>query len=119
MNSRIDSLYAGVQRPEPRNRALEIINSAANEYNFLRGRLKPDQSINLICTVGGREYEVTEIDSPKIDVVKIQAKTDDGYIIITAPVEQICFATIIFKKINDEPPREIGFHTTMQPKQQD
>jgi hypothetical protein len=35
---------------------------------------------------------------------------------LTAPVEQIAFDIIIAKKVNDEPPREIGFKIDQSPK---
>jgi hypothetical protein len=67
---------------------MEIVNLAACEYNFYRIRLKPDQSINLICTIFGKVYEVTSLDSQKIDIVEVKIKTDGRYIFITASVEQ-------------------------------
>ena len=114
MNSKIDSSCFEPERPEPRNRAIEIISSTRMEYDWLKNHLNPDESINLICTVGGRDYDVVLIDSPKIDVVQIQATTEGGLVCVVSPVEQVCFTTIISKKVNDDPPREIGFHTTMK-----
>jgi len=98
-------------RQEPRNRADEIITRVDNEYKRLVSRLKPDQSINMICTIGGRDYDVFRASSPKIDIISVDSRDDDGnFFSIIAPVEQIFFTTMISKKINDEPPREIGFH---------
>jgi len=117
--NKLDSLRDSFLPPEPRNRAMEIVTEAANEYKSMSERLKPDQAINLICSVGGTDYDVMSLYSPKIDVVCIHCKTNECEVFITAPVEQVCFTTIISKKVNDEPPREIGFHASMQSKKQD
>ena len=88
---------------------MEILTETANEYKWMSDRLKPDQSINLICTIGGTDYDVISLWSPRIDVVCIESKTEEGHFFITAPVEQPFFTTIISKKVNNDPPREIGF----------
>ena len=91
---------------------------AAGDYNFYRTRLKPDQSINLLCTVGGMKHYPNNISSPDIDIIEIRVQNDDTVIFITAPVEQVTFSTVISKKVDNSPPREIGFHTTMESKKQ-
>jgi len=56
----------------------------------------------------GSDYDVLSLGPPKIDIVVIEAKTDDEKISITAPVEQVCFTAIIStKKANGELPREV------------
>jgi hypothetical protein len=96
--------------PKPRNRAMEIINDTINEYDFLKTELKPDQSINLVCYVGGAVFEVFSVSGYEY-FMNIRTKDGNGDVhIITAAIEQIAFDIVITKKVNKEPPREIGFH---------
>jgi hypothetical protein len=98
-----------------RNRAQEILHMVAGEYKWRADELKPGQSINLVCTFGGRELDVISFFSPQIDVVCIEAKDESGDLLnITAPVEQVCFTVILFNKASDKPPREIGYKSIME-----
>jgi hypothetical protein len=111
MNPLESSLRSGVQiaRPEPKNRGGDIFNRALGEYNYLRTQLKPDQSINLVCLIQGAIFDVYQVTANP-DFYQISAKDDDGDIhIITMPVEQVAFDIIISKKVNNDPPREVGF----------
>ena len=102
--------------PQLIDRAKEIIHDAATEYRLIKTQLKPDQTINLVCTVAGVEYDVYRLGA-RSGIVEIDTQTEDSVIRIKCPVEQVSFAIIISKKVSDEPPREIGFHAIMEPDQ--
>jgi hypothetical protein len=102
-----------IRIPQILDRAKEIVHDAATEYRLIKSQLKPNQTINLICTVAGVEYDVYRLGA-RNGIVEIDTQTEDSAIRIKSPVEQVSFAIIISKKTSDEPPREIGFHTMME-----
>lgn len=92
-----------------KKRADEIFQATFREYNFQKVRLKPDQSINLVCYIGGSVFDVFSVGA-RDHFFEVKAEDEDGKIhVVTTPVEQIAFDIIISKKVNEEPPREIGF----------
>jgi hypothetical protein len=102
-----------IRLPELLDRAKEIVHEAALEYRLIKSQLKPNQTINLICTVAGVEYDVYRFGG-RNGIVEIDTQTADSAIRIKCPVEQVSFAIIISKKVSGEPPREIGFHAMME-----
>ena len=104
--SRIDTPV----RPVQINRAEEIAAEAVGQYEALKGKLTKEQSINLICVVGGVRYDVFSIGYGN-QYVQLKAETKSGEVhIITAPIEQVAFDVIVSNKTSNKPPREIGFH---------
>lgn len=104
--SRIDTPV----RPVQINRAEEIAAEAVAQYERLKGKITKEQSINLICIVGGIRYDVFSIGHGN-HYVQMKAKTKSGEVhVITAPIEQVAFDVIISNKTSNKPPREIGFH---------
>jgi hypothetical protein len=79
-----------------------------SEYKFLKKEIPPDKSINMICIVGGKEYDVYRIGGHD-DIVEIDTENERGALRMWCPIEQISFAVIISPKTSKEPPREIGF----------
>jgi hypothetical protein len=90
------------------DRAEEVTHNVVSEYKFYSARLKSDQAINLICTVGGSQYDVNSI-SAENGMVYIESSTKESWIKLTCPFGQISFAIIISAKISDERPRKIGY----------
>lgn len=102
--------------PKPKQRANEIFQHTIGHYNYLKTQLKPDQSINLVCYLGSTVFDVYRVSATE-HFYEITSRDPDGTLhIVTASVEQIAFDIIIAKKVNDEPPREIGFKIDQSPK---
>jgi hypothetical protein len=111
------SSYAAPRPPQPKQRANDIFNSAIGEYEHVKTQLKPEQSVNFVCYIGGGIFDVYSVTASG-HYFEIRAKDGGGNIhIITVPVEQIAFDIIVSKKVNDEPPREIGFKPLDAPTQ--
>jgi len=91
------------------DRAKELCHDVASEYRYIKSTLKPDQTINLSCTVGGVEYDVYSLGG-RNGVVRIDTQIEGAVVLIRCPVEQVSFFITISKKTSDKPPREIGFH---------
>ena len=97
-------------KPESKNRAQELVQFARREYNAQKDLLEPDESINLVCLIGGVKYDVY-VMGVEGDFVWVNSQTEEAdFFGMIAPVEQVSFATIVYKKKSDKPPREIGFH---------
>ncbi|MGA3266358.1 MAG: hypothetical protein ABSE16_06015 [Verrucomicrobiota bacterium] len=94
--------------PARRERAKEIFGDVISEYNMRKRGLKPEQSINLVCLIGGGVFDVYSV-AAKDDFIEIVGKSGEHLHIITAPIEQVAFDIIISKTTTAEPPREIGF----------
>ncbi|MGA9452083.1 MAG: hypothetical protein WBW41_12160 [Verrucomicrobiia bacterium] len=95
--------------PKPKHRGHEMVSETVGEYDRLRGQLKEGESINLVCLIGNRSFDVFMVGTHD-DFLEIRAKDKAGdWHVIMTPVEQISFDIIISKKISDEPPREIRF----------
>lgn len=109
---KLAGLATGIQRPsfpKPKKRANDIFQNAIGEYKLLKTQLKPEQSINLVCLIGGKTFDVFAVTASD-HFVEVRSQDESGDVhIITAPVEQIAFDTIVSKKTSDTPPREIGF----------
>jgi hypothetical protein len=115
MNSfeqKLAGIATGIQRPsfpQPKKRANDIFQNAIGEYKFLKTQLKPEQSINLVCLIGGKTFDVFSVTASD-HFVEIKSQDEYGDVhIITAPVEQVSFDIIVSKKTSDAPPREIGY----------
>jgi hypothetical protein len=78
------------------------------EYRLQKGGLKPDQFINLVCTVGGVEYDIYSIGARE-GILEIDTQFEKTARRMLCPVEQVSFAIVISKKTSKNPPREIGF----------
>ena len=90
-------------------RANEIFQFAAAQYQFTITELKPDQTANLLCHVSGNRYDVHQV-TMKGHYYNLRAQDEEGNLyFLTAPVELVSFEVIVSKKLNDEPPRKIGF----------
>jgi hypothetical protein len=105
MQSRLDSMIEKPNTPKQKEhreeRGIEIFQSVNGKYHSIRTQLKPDQSINLICLVGGISFEVYEISAHDF-YLEVKAKTKSGDIhIITASVEQIAFDIVVSKKTQE------------------
>jgi hypothetical protein len=95
--------------PRPVKRADEVFQHILSEYNFAKTQIKPDQTINLICIVGGIYLEVGQVSSRDYYLEMRGHDENDDFHIMSATIDQIVFDIKITKKINDEPPRVIGF----------
>jgi len=100
LNMSIDSLGLHQLMPTKKRRSEEIFKSAFSEYNFVRMQLKPDQSINFGCWVGGNFYDVLEV-AEEGDFFKINAKDKNEVHIMIVPVEQIAFDIVVIKKTEE------------------
>ena len=99
-------------------RANEVFQNAHEQYNWLKSQLKEDQSINFVCYIGGCMFDIHSM-SAHGHFLEIRGKDSNGnFHVATAPIEQIAFDIIISKKVNDEPPREIGFKMEPAKKQE-
>lgn len=97
-------------RPVQMNRAEEIAAEAVAQYERYKEKLTKEQSINLLCIVGGIRHDVFSIGYGN-HYLQMKAKTKSGELhVITAPIEQIVFEVVISNKSSNKPPREIGFH---------
>jgi hypothetical protein len=105
-------------RPQPPTRGEELVSHVVGEYRHLAQTIGPGKSVNLVCCVGGREFDVHSIGKLG-DLLSIVGKTKDGTEFKTyAPVELVSFTIILSKKVKAGPPREIGFFAEMQKKAQ-
>jgi hypothetical protein len=101
-------------KPKPEKRAQELVQFARREYDAQKDLLQPDESINLVCMIGGVKYDVY-VMGVEGDFVWVNSQTEEGdFLGIIASVEQVSFATIVYNKESDKPPREIGFHAIKQ-----
>jgi hypothetical protein len=108
----LDSLKTdfAVPAPQQRDRAWELMSETLSRYKFLKGKITKEQSINLICTIGHREYDVYNMQAFNNDFVSVKCKTSDGNEYTTfAPVEQVSLTIVVENKRSETPPREIGF----------
>ena len=95
-------------------RAWDLARLAMDAYKIRKAKLKPEQSINLICSVASSNYEVHEILAHD-GFLEISSVDESGDIcLIYAPVEQISFTVMILNKKAEEPAREISFHVGMK-----
>ena len=109
MSSLVNATLPRAAVQPPKHRANEIFQHTIGHYNFLKTQLKPEQSINLVCYIGGMVFDVYRVSATD-HYFEITARDENESLhIVTSPVEQIAFDIIISKKTNDEPPREIGF----------
>jgi len=100
------------QSSSERNRARELTERAHAHYNHWKAKLKKNQSINLVCQIGARQFDVCSLGDYANDFVGVHSVDSHGTgHFLIAPVEQTSFDTIIFNTPSKEPPREIGFHT--------
>jgi hypothetical protein len=102
--------------PQPTPRGSELVMHVLAEYRHLVRTIPPDQSANLVCFVGGREFDVYSIGKFG-DILSIAGKTEDGTTEFKtyAPVELVSFTIILGKKVKaGPPPREIGFSAEMK-----
>lgn len=104
--------------PPPTPRGAELVNEVLMEYKFVAKTKGADKSVNLVCSVGGREFDVYSVGY-RGELLTLTGKTADGTEFKTfAPVEQVSFTIILSKKTSPAPPREIGFAAEMQQKPQ-
>jgi hypothetical protein len=94
-------------------RAFQLANAAFQEYKTLASGLEKGQSISMICSAGGREYDVANIGVDD-NFLRIHCFSDEASVSFIAPVEQVVFTIIISNDNSDLPPREIGFHVGMK-----
>ncbi len=80
-----------------------------DQYRYQKAGLKSDQFINLVCTVGGVEYEVYTVGATE-EILIIDTEIEGFLRRMFCTVEEVSFAIILSKKTSDKPPREIGFH---------
>ena|ERR1039457_1389711 len=101
--------------PQPNPKGSELVMHVLGEYRHLVKTIRPDQSANLVCCVGGRQFDVYSIGKFG-DILSIAGKTEDGTEFKTyAPVELVSFTIILGKKVKaGPPPREIGFSAEMK-----
>jgi hypothetical protein len=100
--------------PKPAARAEELVSHVVGEYRHIARTIGPEKSVNLVCSVGGREFDVYSIGRLG-DLLSLMGKTEDGTEFKTyASVELVSFTIILSKKAQAEPPREIGFHAEMK-----
>jgi hypothetical protein len=91
-----------------RDRAVDMYKFIMMEYNSISSTIKPDETINLLSTISGVEYEVNTIGG-KNGILEITVHFQGCARRMLCPVEQVSFAIIVSKKTVDKPQREIGF----------
>ncbi len=94
-----------IERQPPIDRAKELVQKVILEYRFLATQLKPDKTINMVCTIGGVTYEVYELGANNgIVSVDTQHVYDpmkkENLVKLHCPIEQISFAIIFSDKIS-------------------
>jgi hypothetical protein len=93
------------------DRAEEIVQTSVSAYNHLKAIVPPGKSLNLICLIGGKEYDVHQVTG-RNDVVtaSVEDKAGKRAMTIRCPIEQIGFAIVLSDKTDQKAPREItGF----------
>jgi hypothetical protein len=71
----------------------------------------------MVCYISGIVFDVLSVCSRE-HFIQLTVKEENGnFHMITTPIEQIAFDIIISKKVNEEPPREIGFRVESVQKQ--
>ena len=114
---RMAQIVGNISMPKPpvlmasQKRANEIYQNVMGQYKIQKAQLKPDLTINLVCYFGGMVFDIYRIGANDHFFEIVTKDADEGIHIMTIPVEQISFDIIISKKVGDEPPREIGFHS--------
>jgi len=110
LNDPLKILQAASSRPEPVNRGVKLVDETVFQYKYIKQKITKDQSINLVCFIGQRKFDVYSLRPCKNDIICVSSKTDDGTVFaIFAPIEQISFSIEIYNKKTKEPAREIGF----------
>ena len=97
------------------NRAYIMAMRAMLIHSFLAEKLKKKQSLELICTIGGREFPLHSVGPFLDNSIFVESVEEDGTSVsFFAPIEQVSFLYVVSPKKSNKPPREIGFHTMMQ-----
>ncbi|GEM_PF-2269289 len=100
--------------PLPTPRGTELVHHVLGEYRHMASTIGPNKSVNLVCCVGGREFDVYSIGKYG-DILSVVGKTADGTEFRTyAPIELVSFTIILSKKVKAGAPREIGFSAEMK-----
>jgi len=100
--------------PQPTPRGSELVMHVLGVYRHMVKNVAPDKFVNLVCCVGGREFDVYSIGKFG-DILSLVGKTEDGTEFKTyAPIELVSFTIILSKKVKAGPPREIGFSAEMK-----
>lgn len=111
--SKIDSssIHLRVPNRQRKNvRATDLVNEVAYRYSILKKNLGDDQAIDLTCCIGGNHYPVANLQPYSEECVFLVTTSSDGiFHAIFCPVEQMALFITLSPKMNDEPPREIGF----------
>jgi hypothetical protein len=106
---------AVISAPKKVCRAYDMVALVARAYRFHRSHLPKDQSINLVCAIGGVQYDVYSANNIG-EFVSVQAKADSGKELnIVCAVEQLAFMFVFSEKQSGDTPREIGFHANNEP----
>ena len=94
--SRIAVMHQHIPQPTPRGS--ELVLHVVGEYRHMVKSIRPDQSVNLVCCVAGREFDVYSIGKFG-DILSVADKTEDGTEFKTyAPIELVSFTIILSKK---------------------
>ena len=100
--------------PQPTPRGSELVMHVLGEYRHMVKSVRADQSVNLVCCVGGQVFDVYSIGKFG-DILSIAGKAEDGTEFKTyAPIELVSFTIIVSNKVKAGPPREIGFFAEMK-----
>ena len=93
------------------DRAEEIVQNSVFAYNHLKAIVPPGKSLNLICLIGGKEYDVHQVTgSNDVITASVEDKAGKRAMTIRCPIEQIGFAIVLSDKTDQKAPREItGF----------
>jgi hypothetical protein len=117
---RIDS--ASIEKLEkfnggyPNNtKAYDVTIRAFLIHSFMVEKAKDDETVDFMCCVHGREIVIGSVGPFLGDSLYIESRDEDKETVsFFTPINQVSFMYVVSPKKSDEPPREIGFHTTME-----
>ncbi|MGA2279414.1 MAG: hypothetical protein ABSG80_03830 [Verrucomicrobiota bacterium] len=100
--------------PVPKkNRAKKIAIDVVSIHVLLTLKLKENESLDLICYVGGKEFRPHSVGPFFGDHIYLESSGEDGTrTSMLAPIELVTFMYVVSPKKSDAPPREIGFKAT-------
>ncbi len=107
-----DSLRSSLSQPlsEPRDRAKELYKETLGRFELRNHELKPGESLDLLCSVGGHTFNVHTIGYVSPDFMSIESRTPEGDELSTiAPVEQVAFTIVLSERHAEKPKPQIGF----------
>ena len=98
------------------NRAYEIAMQAFLIHSFMTEKAEDNETIDFMCSVNGKEIMLGSVGPFLADFIYIESlEEEDGTTCsFFTQIDQVTFVYVVSPKKSGEPPREIGFHTTIK-----